>query len=60
MNLNLPDNSATTHMPVRYAYVENDRSNNLENLTTALTNLGLNASTTREVEIATRCWWDKN
>lgn len=60
MNLNLPDNSATARMPVRYAYVENDRANNLENLTQALTNIGLTASTPREVEIATRCWWDVN
>jgi hypothetical protein len=58
MDLNLPDNSATAHMPVKYAYVENDRANNLENLTQALSLIGLNASTTREVEISTRCWWD--
>ena len=60
MNLNLPDNSATAHMPVRYAYVENDRANNLQNLTVALEKIGLNASSAREAEISTRCWWDVN
>lgn len=60
MNLVLPDNSASAHMPVKYAYVENDRSNNLENLSAALTNIGLNSSVSREVEISTRCWWDVN
>ncbi len=58
MNLNLPDNSANAHMPVRNAYVNNDRSNNLENLNQALTNLGLSPEISREAEIATRVWWD--
>jgi hypothetical protein len=58
MNLNLPDNSSTASMPVRYAYVENDRANNLDNLNNALTNIGLSASTPREAEIAKRVWWD--
>jgi hypothetical protein len=60
MNLVLPDNSVTAHMPVKYAYVENDRANNLNNLTEALTRIGLSSTDTREVEIATRCWWDVN
>lgn len=60
MNLNLPDNSATVHMPVRNAYVENDRANNLENLSAALMQIGLDASASRETEFATRVWWDIN
>lgn len=42
------------------AYVENDRANNFDNLAAAPGNLGLTTETTREVEISTRCWWDKN
>ncbi|HBZ19869.1 MAG TPA: hypothetical protein DEO60_01970 [Bacteroidales bacterium] len=60
MNLNLPSNSSTAQMPVRYAYVENERSNNLENLNAALTALGWATSMTRETEIAQKVWWDKN
>jgi hypothetical protein len=60
MNLNLPTNVASSVMPVKYAYVENERSNNLDNLNTALTNIGLSTSVSREQEIATRCWWDIN
>ncbi len=60
MNLVLPSNSASASMPVRYAYVENERSNNLENLTSALTAIGLDAAVSRETEIAKRCWWDVN
>ena len=60
MNLNLPDNSASAHMPVRYAYVENERSNNLDNLNLALTSLGWSSNMSREEEIANRVWWDLN
>ncbi|HSN50791.1 MAG TPA: SusD/RagB family nutrient-binding outer membrane lipoprotein, partial [Bacteroidales bacterium] len=60
MNLNLPSNSSTAQMPVRYAYVENERSNNLDNLNAALTALGWATSMTRETEIAQKVWWDKN
>ncbi len=60
MNLVLPSNSASASMPVKYAYVENERSNNLENLTSALTAIGLDAAVSRETEIAKRCWWDVN
>ncbi len=60
MDLNLPDNSASAHMPVRYAYVENERSNNLDNLNTALSSLGWPANMSREEEIAERVWWDVN
>jgi len=60
MDLNLPSNSSTAQMPVRYAYVENERSNNLENLNAALTALGWATSMTRETEIAQKVWWDKN
>jgi hypothetical protein len=60
MNLNLPDNATVAHMPVRYAYVENERSNNLDNLNSALTQIGLDAAVSREVEIAKRVWWDVN
>ncbi len=60
MDLNLPDNSASAHMPVRYAYVENERSNNLDNLNTALSSLGWAANMSREEEIAERVWWDVN
>jgi hypothetical protein len=47
-------------MPVKYAYVENERSNNLDNLNTALTNIGLSSQVSREQEIAKKCWWDAN
>lgn len=60
MNLSLPSNSSTAQMPVRYAYVENERSNNLENLNAALTTLGWATSMTRETEIAQKVWWDAN
>jgi hypothetical protein len=60
MNLNLPDNSASAHMPVRYAYVENERSNNLDNLNLALSSLGWSANMSREEEISKTVWWDAN
>jgi hypothetical protein len=60
MDLNLPDNSASAHMPVRYAYVENEWSNNLENLNAAFTSLGWSTTMTREVEISQKVWWDVN
>lgn len=60
MNLNMPANIATSTMPVKYAYVENERSNNLDNLNTALTNIGLSSQVSREQEIAKKCWWDAN
>jgi hypothetical protein len=60
MNLNLPSNSSTAQMPVRYAYVENEWSNNLENLNAAMTRLGWATSMTRETEIAQKVWWDAN
>lgn len=60
MNLSLPTNVASSTMPVKYAYVENERSNNLVNLNNALTQIGLNAADSREIEIAKRCWWDVN
>lgn len=58
MDLNLPDNSTSAHMPVRYAYVENERSNNLDNLNLALTGLGWSANMSREDEITKLVWWD--
>lgn len=60
MNLSLPSNSSTAQMPVRYAYVENERSNNLDNLNAAMTALGWATSMTRETEIAQKVWWDAN
>jgi hypothetical protein len=60
MNLNLPSNSSTAQMPVRYAYVENERSNNLDNLNAAMTALGWATSMTREVEMTQKVWWDAN
>lgn len=60
MNLDLPSNSSTAEMPTRYAYVENERSNNLDNLNAALTTLGWATSMTREVEISQKVWWDAN
>jgi hypothetical protein len=60
MNLSLPDNSASAHTPVRYAYVENERSNNLDNLNLALTSLGWSANMSREEEISKPVWWDAN
>ncbi len=60
MNLNLPSNSATAQMPVRYAYPENERSNNLDNMNAAITSQGWSTSMTREVEIAQKLWWDAN
>ena len=58
MDLNLPDNSTSAHMPVRYAYVENEWSNNLDNLKLALTGLGWSANMSREDEITKLVWWD--
>ncbi len=58
MDLNLPANSATAPMPVRNAYSENDRSNNIDNLNIGLQQMGLSVNATREEEIATRVWWD--
>jgi hypothetical protein len=60
MNLNLPSNSSNTQMPVRYAYVENEWSNNLENLNAAMAAQGWATSMTREVEISQKVWWDAN
>lgn len=60
MNLVMPSNNSLVIMPVKYAYVENERSNNLENLSSALTVIGLDAAVSRENEIAKRCWWDVN
>ena len=60
MNLNLPSNSATAQMPVRYAYPENERSNNLDNLNAAITAQDWSTSMTREIEIAQKVWWDAN
>lgn len=60
MDLSLPSNSATTATPKRYAYVENERSNNLENLEASLTEQGWVTTMTREVEVAQKIWWDVN
>jgi len=60
MNLNLPSNSATAQMPTRYAYPENERSNNLDKLNAAITAQGWSTSMTREEEISKKLWWDKN
>ena len=60
MDLDLPSNSASAEMPVRYAYVENEWSNNLENLNAAFTALGWSTTMTRETEISQRVWWDVN
>lgn len=60
MNLALPTNVSSSSMPVKYAYVENERSNNLVNLNTALTGLGLDVAVSREGEITKKCWWDVN
>jgi hypothetical protein len=60
MNLVLPTNVANSTMPVKYAYVENERSNNLDNLNSALQGINLDIAVSREGEIATRCWWDVN
>ena len=58
MDLNLPSNSATAQMPTRYAYPENERSNNLEKLNQAFAAQGWSTSMTREEEIAKKVWWD--
>src|SRR5450759_4930738 len=60
MNLSLPTNVSGFVMPVKYAYVENEQSNNLNNLNSALTQIGLDVAVSREIEIAKRCWWDVN
>lgn len=60
MDLDLPSNSASAEMPVRYAYVENEWSNNLENLNAAFTALGWSTTMTRETEISQKVWWDVN
>lgn len=58
MNLIMPENVTNAHMPVRYVYAENERSNNLENLNNALVQIGLSAAASKELEYATRVWWD--
>jgi hypothetical protein len=60
MNLDLPSNSATVQMPTRYAYVENEWSNNLDKLKAAMTTLGWATTMNRETEIAQKVWWDAN
>jgi hypothetical protein len=60
MGLNLPPNStlAGFTMPRRMAYVDNERSNNLENLNAAMTRRGWSPDITREQEVQQRNWWD--
>ena len=60
MGLNLPPNSTLTGftMPRRMAYVNNERSNNLENLGAAMTRRGWNLDMRREDEVQQRNWWD--
>ena len=60
MGLNLPPNSTLSGftMPRRMAYVDNERSNNLENLNAAMTRRGWSPDITREQEVQQRNWWD--
>ena len=45
-------------MPRRFAYTDNERSNNLENLTEAIKSRGWTADIRREDEVLQRNWWD--
>jgi len=58
MGLNLPPNQEGIRMPRRNAYVNNERSNNLDNLNAALQSQGMNTGITREEEVQQRVWWD--
>ena len=60
MGLNLPPNSTLEGftMPRRMAYVNNERSNNLENLNAAMTRRGWSPGITLEQEVQQRNWWD--
>jgi len=60
MGLNLPPNStmAGFTMPRRMAYVNNERSNNLENMNAAMSRRGWNLDIRREDEVQQRNWWD--
>jgi hypothetical protein len=60
MDLNLPSNIVSTPTPIRFAYVENERSNNLANLEASMVNQGWTTTWTRDVEIAQKVWWDVN
>ena len=60
MGLALPPNStlAGFTMPRRMAYVNNERSNNLENMNAAMSRRGWALDMTREQEVQQRNWWD--
>jgi|GEM_PF-1130261 len=60
MGLNLPPNStlAGFTMPRRMAYVNNERSNNLENMNAAMSRRGWSLDMRREDEVQQRNWWD--
>ena len=60
MGLNLPPNSTLEGftMPRRMAYVNNERSNNLDNMNAAMARRGWQLNITRENEVQQRNWWD--
>ena len=60
MGLNLPPNStlAGFSMPRRHAYVNNERSNNLEQMNAAISRRGWALDIVREQEVQQRNWWD--
>jgi hypothetical protein len=60
MGLDIPPNStlAGFTMPRRMAYVNNERSNNLENMNAAMSRRGWSLDITREQEVQQRNWWD--
>jgi len=60
MGLDLPPNStlAGFTMPRRMAYVNNERSNNLDNMNAAISRRGWSLDITRENEVQQRNWWD--
>jgi hypothetical protein len=55
----VPTNVPGKEMPRRHAYVNNERSNNFDNMVEALQRLGLNEGNPPETEWYSRVWWDK-
>jgi hypothetical protein len=60
MGLDLPPNSTMSGftMPRRMAYVNNERSNNLDNMNAAISRRGWSLDIRREDEVQQRNWWD--
>jgi len=56
--LGIKPNPTGGTMPRRFAYTDNERSNNLDNLNEAISRRGWTADIRREDEVLQRNWWD--